>query len=117
MENESYSKIKLNSLVKVRLNETGISILKSCHDYHRSMISSPLYYEKMGDFELVIDKDGYTELKLWEIFYYFGNYCFYEGTQEDERCLPFEPNIIINNENIILIENKSLKKGKKKKSY
>ena len=43
MENESYSKIKLNSLVKVKLNETGIAILKSCHDYHRSMISSPLY--------------------------------------------------------------------------
>lgn len=115
MEEETYSKIKLNSLVKIKLNESGISILKSSHEYHRSKITNPIYYERYGDFELSVDENGYTEMKLWEIFYYFGDYCFYEGTQEDERNLPFDPEIVINNEYLVLIETKQDKKVKKKK--
>lgn len=112
MDEETYSKLKLNSFVKVKLNESGISILKNSHEYHRSKITDPYLYMMYGDFELIVDENGYTEMKLWEIFYYFGDYCFYEGTQEDERWLPFDPEIIINNENLVLIENK--KRTKKK---
>lgn len=114
MENETYSKIKLNSYVKVKLTNAGIGILKASHDYHRSRITNPIYYEKFGDFELSVDDNGYTSMKLWELFYYFGDYCFYEGTLEDERCLPFDPEIVINNEYIVLIEEEK-KKTKSKK--
>lgn len=114
MNDETFSKLKLNAVIKVKLNESGIAILRDEHNYYKSKIASPSVAEKFGDFiEPETDEDGYSEMKLWQFMHTFGNYCFYEGTQEDERWLPFDPEILINNSSLVLVEKKQSKKLKK----
>ncbi len=115
MENEMYSKIRLNSIIKVKLRENGISILRNEHNYYLDMISDPMVRHYYGEFvEPIVDENGYTEMKLWQFMSTFGNYCFFEGTQEDELSLPFEPDILINHESLVLFDDKKIKLNKKK---
>ena len=103
MVNNILYKFRLDSIIKVKLNEIGLSILRNEHNYMKSMIKSPLILNKFGDFiEPKIDEYGYIEMKLWEFMMSFGDFCFYEGTQEDERNLPFDPEILINNDSLII---------------
>ena len=105
MTNTIYRKLSLNTVVKVRLNGRGISLLQAQHEFYRGFVTKSEDYEKYGDFIIPsVDENGYTEIKLWELMKVFGEYCFYEGTQEDERYLPFEPEILINNECLKLVD-------------
>lgn len=117
MDNEVYSKLELNAVIKIKLRENGISILRDEHNYCLSRITDPMVRHYFGEFvEPCVDENGYTEMKLWQFMSTFGNYCFFEGTQEDELSLPFEPEILINHETLVLFEDKSKKlKNKKRK--
>jgi len=71
-------KFNINNNVKIKLTEAGIDILKK---------------ERPNLLEIYnnrIDKDGYTQVQLWEVMNVFGKHC-YNGNNN----LPFETNIII----------------------
>jgi hypothetical protein len=53
-------------------------------------------------------------MKLWDVMMTFGSSVFYEGTLEDERWIPIDPVIIIDEENYdpVMVKNIVLKKSK-----
>ena len=98
---------KLNSVVKVKINSIGLSILKQQHE--------SIWGDKKEFIYPVVDENGYTEMKLWDLMMSFGDSVFYEGTQEDERWIPIDPVILIDIDNYcpVVEENIVLKKSKK----
>lgn len=98
---------KLNSLVKVKINSIGLSMLKQQHE--------SLWGNKKEFENPIVDENGYTEMKLWDVMMSFGSSVFYEGTLEDERWIPIDPVILVNDDNYapIVEENVVLKKSKK----
>lgn len=97
---------KLNSVVKVKINDIGISMLRQQHE--------SIWGNKKEFVIPCVDENGYTDMKLWDLMMTFGSSVFYEGTQEDERWLPIDPVIIINDDNYcpIVENNIVLKKSK-----
>ena len=80
-------KFNINSYVKVKLNENGISILKEKHDRLNDAIKKQ-GCEGFGAFKLKLDKDGYYETQMW---------CFIEDFSEhmhNGSKVPFDCNII-----------------------
>ena len=60
----------------------------------------------------VVDENGYTEMKLWDLMMCFGDSVFYEGTLEDERWIPIDPVILIDEDNYKFENSMTLKKSK-----
>ena len=69
-------KFKLNSVVKVKINSIGLTILKRKHD--------DIWRGKKEFVEPVVDENGYTEMKLWDLMMCFGDSVFYEGIGDEE---------------------------------
>ena len=59
-------KINLNCRVRIKVTPLGKEI------YERSFKREGVIPEWV---KLKIDSDGYTEMLLWEVMYYFGEYC------------------------------------------
>lgn len=99
---------KLNSIVKVKINDIGLSMLKNQHEN--------IYGNRKEFVAPSVDENGYSEMKLWDLMMSFGDSVFYEGTLEDERWIPIDPVIIIDDKNFVLIredEEMTLKKSKR----
>ena len=87
-------KVNVNSKVKVKLTNYGISILKKQHDdLNRSIKESGA--KGLGEFELFLDKDGYYCTSLWLLMNKFGH-AMYMGNDN-----PFDMNIIIEDGEVI----------------
>ena len=80
-------KFNINHNVKVKLTSYGVDILKMQHDEIQSMCKSDI-----GEFKLVLDKDGYCSMQLWDLMKTFGDYMIMG------RPLPFETEIVIEEE-------------------
>lgn len=96
--------LKLNSVVKVKINSIGLTILKRKHD--------DIWRGKKEFVAPVVDENGYTEMKLWDVMMGFGDSVFYEGTLEDERWIPIDPVILIDEDNYKIKNTMALKKSK-----
>lgn len=65
IDNEIYSKLKFNCIIKVKLRESDISILRNEHNYYLSKITVPMTRHYYGEFEEpVVDENGYIKMKL-----------------------------------------------------
>ena len=65
IDNEIYSKLKVNCIIKVKLRESDISNLRKEHNYNLSKITVPMTRHYYGDFEEpVVDENGYIKMKL-----------------------------------------------------
>ncbi len=95
---------KLNSVVKVKINDIGISMLRHQHE--------DLWGDKKEFVLPSVDENGYTEMKLWDLMMSFGSSVFYEGTLEDERWIPIDPVILVDEDNFEIENNMVLKKSK-----
>lgn len=65
-------KFNINDYVKVKLNDTGVSILKNKHDELNKLIIGT-GGKGLGDFELKVDEEGYTKFQLWHLMNTFGD--------------------------------------------
>lgn len=89
----------INDYVKIKLNETGITILKNIHK--ESLKSYP--NASLGEFKTpVVDENGYTEMQICDVMNIFGNY-FIPGNSN----LPFDTIIAISEDYL-----KNSEKGK-----
>ena len=97
---------KLNSIVKVKINDIGISMMKQQHE--------SIFGDRKEFVIPSVDENGYTEMKLWDVMMTFGSSVFYEGTLEDERWIPIDPVILVCDDNYVPVveENIILKKSK-----
>ena len=78
-------KININDIVKIKINEKGIDILKKEHEELKK------YFPKLGDFNLQkVDEYGYTEMQLHDVMRIFGEYLTLGFD------LPIETEIIVN---------------------
>ena len=96
--------LKLNRVVKVKINSIGLIILKRKHD--------DIQRGKKEFVAPVVDENGYTEMKLLDVMMCFGDSVFYEGTLEDERQIPIDPVILIDEDNYKIKNTMALKKSK-----
>lgn len=63
-------KFNFNQLVKVRLKQEGIDILRQQHDEFRSKYKGL----KLSPFTIDIDDEGYTSFQMWDLMQRFGEY-------------------------------------------
>lgn len=73
--------MNINDIVKVKLTQVGIDILKNYHEEIKKEIDV--------DIKIEIDSDGYYTDQLWHIMYIFG------GRMVMGAPMPFETEIII----------------------
>ena len=81
-------KVNANSMVKVKLTDLGIAILKNQHDYLNKSIEERGGIG-FGEFELKTDTDGYYHDQLWNLMNTFGH------LMTLGHDVPFELDIII----------------------
>lgn len=81
-------KLNINQYVKVKLNDSGIAILKARRDEVNKKIHAN-GGKGLGEFELKVDEEGYTKFPLWELMNIFGH-VMVMGLET-----PFETDIII----------------------
>jgi hypothetical protein len=81
-------KVNINDIVKVKLTEFGISILKQNHDEVNEILINR-GVKPMGPFELKLDDNGYMAFQLWQLMSIYGEHLSVTGEN------PFETQIII----------------------
>lgn len=59
-------KINFNQVVKVKLKDEAVNILKNSHDKKRKYMIAYAHTD-IGDFDLKFDKEGYYSCQLWEL--------------------------------------------------
>ena len=65
-------KVNLNQVVKVKLTEYGVSVLKEQHDELNAWIKLR-GGKSLGEFELRLDEDGYYSTQIWMLMSKFGH--------------------------------------------
>lgn len=75
--------MNVNNTVRVKLSVVGIAELMRQHD---DLVSTTGYN---GDFNVIVDDEGYTRFQLWALMNMFGHMMAL-GSQ-----MPFDPMIII----------------------
>lgn len=81
-------KINMNDVVKVKLTDKGIAVLKQKHELLNSIIKKQ-NGKGIGEFKLKIDENGYYSTQLWMLFEDF-------GSEINAGCeVPFENNMIL----------------------
>lgn len=83
-------KFNINDYVKVKLNDSGVAILKKRHDELNKRIQAR-GGKGLDEFELKVDADGYTKFPFWELMNLFGHLMIM-GMDT-----PFETDIIVTN--------------------
>jgi hypothetical protein len=64
-------RVNVNTSVRVKLTDWGVSILKGKHD----VLMDGLDEEYRSEFELKLDAEGYYRTQLWVLMKEFGPYC------------------------------------------
>jgi hypothetical protein len=67
---QMHFKFNFNQLVKVRLKQEGIDILRQQHDEFRSKYKGL----RLSPFTINIDDEGYTSFQMWDLMQRFGEY-------------------------------------------
>ena len=81
-------KVNANEMVKVKLTEYGISILKQQHEELDAFVKEQ-GGKGMGEFKLHLDEDGYYKTQLWMLMSNFGH-VMHMGIEN-----PFEMDMIV----------------------
>lgn len=77
----------INNYVSVKLTDFGIAILRQKFEQDNPGV---------GEFEISIDENGYTEMQLVDLMKIFGGYLSYDQS----RPIPFETSIMISEQRL-----------------
>ena len=64
-------KFSMNDNVKIKLNDSGVAVLKARHDELNKMIHAN-GGKGLGEFSIKVDEEGYTRFQLWDLINTFG---------------------------------------------
>lgn len=64
--------VNVNEIVKVKLTDVGINILKQQHEELNERIKK-VNGKGIGEFEIKLDNDGYYSTQLWVLMNTFGH--------------------------------------------
>ena len=89
----------INDNVNVKLTDFGIAILRQNHE------NLSINNQKMEEFEIQVDENGYTKFQLVDLMKIFGQYF----SVDQNKPTPFETTIMISEQNL---KEPSVEKGK-----